>query len=69
MEVLYPRCCGLDIHKKEVTACIVILGKRETRTFSTVTNDLLKLKSWLVELNVTHVAMESTGVFWKPLYD
>ncbi|MDO8715667.1 MAG: IS110 family transposase [Dehalococcoidales bacterium] len=69
MEVLYARCCGLDIHKKEVTACVVILGKRETRTFSTMTNDLLRLKAWLLELDVTHVAMESTGVFWKPLYN
>ena len=69
MEVLYARCCGLDIHKKEVTACVIILGKRETRTFSTMTNDLLKLKAWLLELDVTHVAMESTGVFWKPLYN
>ncbi len=69
MEVLYARCCGLDIHKKEVTACVIILGKRETRTFSTMTNDLLKLKAWLLELDVTHVAMESTGVFWKPIYN
>ena len=69
MEVLYPRCCGLDIHKKEVTACVIIAGKRETRNFSTMTNDLLKLKAWLDELEVTHVAMESTGVFWKPIYN
>ena len=69
MEVLYPRCCGLDIHKKEVTACVIISGKRETRNFSTMTNDLLKLKAWLDELEVTHVAMESTGVFWKPIYN
>jgi transposase len=69
MEVLYPRCCGLDIHKKEVTACAIIFGKRETRSFSSMTNDLLKLKAWLRELEVTHVAMESTGVFWKPIYN
>jgi transposase len=69
MEVLYPRCCGLDIHKKEVTACVIILGKRETRSFSTMTANLLKLKAWLREVEVTHVAMESTGVFWKPIYN
>lgn len=69
MEVLYPRCCGLDIHKKEVTACVIILGKRETRSFSTMTTDLLNMKAWLHELKVTHVAMESTGVFWKPIYN
>jgi transposase len=69
MEVLYPRCCGLDIHKKALTACVIISGKKETCTFSTMTNDLLKLKIWLLELGVTHVAMESTGVFWKPIYN
>ena len=69
MEVLYPRCCGLDIHKKEVTACVIIRGKRDTRTFATMTNDLLKLKAWLLELEVTHVGIESTGVFWKPVYN
>ena len=69
MEVLYPRCCGLDIHKKETTACVIILGKRETRALCIMTNDLLRLKGWLLELKITHVAMESTGVFWKPLYN
>ena len=69
MEVLYPGCCGLDIHKKEVSACVITSGKRETRTFFTMTNDLLKLKEWLIELKVTHVAMESTGVYWKPIYN
>ena len=69
MEVSYPRCCGLDVHKKEVIACIIILGKRETCTFSIMTNDLLRLKGRLLELKITHVAMGSTGVFWKPLYN
>lgn len=69
MEVVYPRCCGLDIHKKSVVACAIIPGGKETRTFSTMTKDLLELKNWLLSLEVTHVAMESTGVYWKPIYN
>jgi transposase len=69
MEVVNPRCCGLDVHKKSVVACIMIPGKKETRTFSTMTGALLRLKEWLVECGVTHVAMESTGVLWKPVYN
>ncbi len=69
MEVVNPRCCGLDVHKKTVVACVITPEKKETRTFSTMTNDLLKLKEWLGERNVRHVAMESTGVLWKPVYN
>lgn len=69
MEILYPRCCGLDVHKKVVVACIIVPRKRETRTFTTTTNDLIKLKEWLEEKKVTHVAMESTGVYWRPIYN
>ncbi|MDP2729712.1 MAG: IS110 family transposase, partial [Dehalococcoidales bacterium] len=69
MEVVYPRCCGLDIHKKSVVACAITSGGKETRTFSTMTKDLLELKNWLLSLEVTHVAMESTGVYWKPIYN
>ncbi len=69
MEVVNPRCCGLDVHKKTVVACVMTPEKRETVTFSTMTNDLLKLKKWLTECGVTHVAMESTGVLWKPVYN
>ncbi len=69
MEVVNPRCCGLDVHKKTVVACVITPGKKETRTFYTMTNDLLKLKEWLKECGVTHVAMESTGVLWKPVYN
>jgi len=69
MEVLHPRCCGLDVHKKTVTACVITPDGREIRTFGTMTNDLLQLKEWLHESKVTHVAMESTGVFWKPIYN
>jgi len=69
MEVTYPRCCGLDVHKKTVVACVITSKVRETRTFSTMTDDLLKLNEWLMACEVTHVAMESTGVYWKPIYN
>lgn len=69
MEVVNPNCCGLDVHKKTVVACVITPGRKETRTFSTMTGDLLKLKGWLAECGVTHVAMESTGVLWKPVYN
>ena len=74
MEVVYPRCCGLDIHKKTVMACRIIPGsgnklQKEVRTFSTMTEDLLRLSDWLAAGEVTHVAMESTGVYWKPIYN
>jgi transposase len=69
MEVVHPRCCGLDVHKKTVVACVILPDKKETRTFFTMTNDLFKLKAWLSECGVTHVAMESTSVYWKPIYN
>jgi transposase len=74
MDVLYERCCGLDIHKRTVVACVLVPGPggrpaKEVRTFGTMTDDLLALGGWLAARGVTHVAMESTGVFWKPLYN
>jgi transposase len=74
MEVLYPCCCGLDVHKKTVVACLLradVDGQRsrEARTFATMTDDLLALADWLREAGCTHVAMESTGVYWKPVYN
>jgi transposase len=74
MEVVYPRCCGLDLHKRIVVACRIVPGLRgqpqkEIRTFSTMTADLLALADWLQAVGCTHVAMESTGVFWKPVYN
>jgi transposase len=74
MEVLYPRCAGIDVHKKTVVVCRIILGPdgkpmKEIRTFTTMTRDLLALLDWLQEGGVTHVAMESTGVYWKPVYN
>jgi len=69
MEVVNPRCCGLDVHKKTVVACVITPERKEIKTFSTMTKDLLKLKEWLAECKVSHVAMESTGVLWKPVYN
>jgi transposase len=73
MDVLYPACAGLDVHKKSVVVCVCTsddsgVSRKEIRTFSTMTADLLALSAWLTECGVTHVAMESTGEFWKPLY-
>ncbi len=74
MDVVYERCCGLDVHKRSVVACVVISEaggrpKKETRSFGTMTADLLALADWLEQHEVTHVAMESTGVFWKPVWN
>lgn len=69
MEVIYPRCCGLDVHKKTVVACVITPEGQETRTFATMTKDLLLLADWLSHCEVTHVGMESTGVYWKPVYN
>jgi transposase len=72
MEVLHPRCCGLDVHKQTVVACVrlVINGKpvKEVRTFATTTASLLELSEWLTTTKCTHVAMEATGVYWKPVW-
>lgn len=69
MQVIHERCCGLDVHKKTVVASVITPEGKESRTFSTMTNDLLRLSDWLCKRGVTHVAMESTGVFWKPIYN
>ena len=74
MEILSERCCGLDVHKRSVVACLFVPGPddkptKQIRTFGTMTSDLLALADWLVAAGCTHVAMESTGVFWKPIYN
>ena len=62
------RGCGLDVHKKEIVATVSgTCIKSETRTFQSTTRSLTELKEWLLALGVTHVAMESTGVYWKPV--
>jgi hypothetical protein len=64
MDIVIERGAGLDVHKHSVVACVMGTGiKKEIRTYSTVTNDLLPLKAWLKEHFITHVAMESTGVY------
>jgi hypothetical protein len=69
MEVLYRCCCGLDVHAKTVAACLIKDGEKQTRTFSTMTDDLLALSDWLTEAGCTHAAVESTGVYWQPVFD
>jgi transposase len=69
MEILYSCCCGLDVHAKTVAACLIKHGKKQLRTFSTMTDDLLRLSDWLVTEGCTHVAIESTGVYWKPVFN
>jgi transposase len=74
MEVIYRRCAGLDVHKKLVVAFVILLdemGHKQvaTRTFETMTAGLLALSDWLSAQGVTDVAMESTGEFWKPVYN
>lgn len=73
MQVIYQRCCGLDVHKRIIIACVLEwVGsgwEKEIRQFGTMTSDLLALSDWLVHEGCTHVAMESTGVYWKPVYN
>ena len=73
MERIVERCCGLDIGQKTVAACVRVMapnwGRQQIiRTFSTMTEDLLALRDWLAAHEVTHVAMESTGVYWTAVY-
>lgn len=74
MEVVYERCCGLDVHKDTVVACLVVsrgagLPLKETRNFGTMSADIEALAEWLASAGCTTVAMESTGVYWKPVYN
>lgn len=71
MEVVYRRCAGIDVHKEMVVCCVRISESRthhETQTFATTTKSLLELRDWLSKLKCTHVAMESTGVYWRPVW-
>ncbi len=69
MDVIHQICCGLDVHKNSVVACLIANGKRVIRTFGTMTEDLLALLDWLLKAGCKHVAMESTGSYWKPIYN
>ena len=73
MEAIIERCAGLDVHQATVVACVLIgeagrKPRKEIRTFSTLTRDLEALRDWLKELGVTHIGMESTGIYWKPVH-
>lgn len=74
MKVTYCHCAGLDLHKKLVVACCLCLNEsrkleKKTRSFGTTIEELLSLSSWLSRLKITHLAMESTGEYWKPVYN
>src|SRR6516162_699782 len=72
MKLLYQRCCGLDVHKETVVACLRFVCDdqvtTEVRTFQTTTAELLRLSEWLAANGCTHVAMEAPGVYWKPVW-
>ena len=72
MELLHPRCAGLDVHKLTVVACVRLASEgkvtTEVKTFATTTAGLLALSDWLLENGITQVAMEATGVYWKPVW-
>jgi transposase len=73
MQVVYRSCCGIDVHKKFLVACVIVSDgaqvQQQTRRFATFTADLLKFSQWLTEQGCTHVAIESTGVYWQPIYN
>lgn len=69
MEVLYACCCGIDVHAKMLVACLIKDGKKQARTFSTMTDDLLRLLDWLTLEGCRQVAIESTGVYWRPVFN
>ena len=74
MDVVHTHCAGLDVHKKTVVASVIVSDgkeglRKETRTFGTMTSDLLALSDWLMVYGVTHVAMESSGEYWKPVFN
>jgi len=69
MEVVYHNCCGIDVHAKFLVACLLRDGKKHIRRFSTMTDDLINLRDWLVSEGCEIVAIESTGVYWKPVFN
>src|SRR4030095_11494352 len=71
MDVLHPRCCGLDVHKSSISACILLRegGRVQKHRFGTMTQELQELAEWLRQFVITEVAMESSGVYWKPVWN
>ncbi len=74
MQIIHRCCCGLDVHKKLIVACLISFNEagspqKEIRYFTTMTKDILALADWLTSVGCTHVAMESTGVYWRPIWN
>lgn len=69
MDIVYKVCCGLDVHKKTIVACIIKNKSRETVTFGTMTANIIELTDWIKSNSCEAVAMESTGVYWKSIYN
>ncbi|UWG97706.1 IS110 family transposase [Dehalobacter sp. DCM] len=69
MNVIYERCCGMDVHKNTIVACLITGKNKEIRSFSTMTSSLLDLTEWLKSVECQCVAMEATGSYWKPIYN
>jgi transposase len=74
MQVIHRCCCGLDVHKKLIVACLISMNavgerQKEIRSFTTMTKDILALAAWLTSAGCSHVALESTGVYWKPIWN
>lgn len=69
MNVIYERCCGMDVHKNTIVACLITGKKKETRSYSTMTSSLLELIDWLKSFDCQCVALEATGAYWKPIYN
>jgi transposase len=69
MELIYERCCGIDVHKKKLSVCFFVDKKKEKREYGTMTDNIEKLMEWLKSEDCQAVAMESTGVYWKPIYN
>ena len=74
MRIVYQRCCGMDVHKNSVTACVLLIDedgelRMEKRNFRTMTRDLKEMSTWLASLRVEGIAMEATGVYWKPVWN
>jgi transposase len=74
MDVLYPYCAGIDVHKKTLSVCVLTPGapskpQQQVREYGTTTRELLELADWLLQNQVTHVGMESTGVYGKPIWN
>ena len=69
MNIIHRCCCGIDVHAKTVVVCLIKNGKKQIRTCSTMTDDLLALSDWLVSEGCEQVAIESTGVYWKPVFN